>query len=397
MIGHAGWSFQKKGLQTRREGNVTIYGIPYSEHSSFAELRNCVKLLRPKRLIPTVNCPDAASARAIVDRFADLMDLSRDKSRLDCYFGRTASAPARSLAASSLSAGASRHDQDCKTESDCLASPQLSAELLQSSSQSHSGSADDGDSKDAVAGIVHSDGAGLQAGRCQGRQHWPIMKLENAQAWSLNSDQVKREDNQAIHAQGWADDDHFDGNSPLPVRSRAGPQYAMPSQQGRAGPSHAYSAPAALEHDTAVELDDGHQTDFLSQPVTPASCQRPAWSSAGLHESVSPQAETDACCVEVQQHLSHRPCIAPGDTRDTERVQKPGCGQDTYQQTIKDISQPVLVANDTPVCLLDDIDVAEQTRILSQIHQEALHARQCLPTKKRQLTLGNFVGPKRVK
>ncbi|KAL0030110.1 hypothetical protein WJX79_008252 [Trebouxia sp. C0005] len=34
-----GWSYQKKGLQTRREGNVTIYGIPYSEHSSFAELR----------------------------------------------------------------------------------------------------------------------------------------------------------------------------------------------------------------------------------------------------------------------------------------------------------------------------------------------------------------------
>lgn len=377
---------------------MTIYGIPYSEHSSFAELRNCVKLLKPKRLIPTVNCPDAASARAIVDRFADLMDLSHDKSRLDCYFGRTASAPACSLAASSLSAEPGKHDQDFKVESDCLlASPQLSAELLQSPSQSHSGSAHDDDSKDAVAGIINSSGDGLQADLFQGQQHWPTVKLENGQAGSRSSDQVKKEDSQAMCAPGWADDDHFAGNSPLPVRSRAGPQYAMPSQQGRAGPSHAYSAPAALEHDTAVELDDGHQTDFLSQPVTPASCQRPACSSAGLHESVDPQAKIDACCGEVQQQLSHRPCTALGNARDTEHIQKPGCGQQSVQQTIRDTPQPVMVANDTPVCLLDDIDVAEQTRILSQIHQEALHARQCLPTKKRQLTLGCFVGPKRVK
>eukprot|EP00891_Asterochloris_glomerata_P006895 jgi/Astpho2/6895/gw1.00106.24.1_t len=51
----AGWSFQKRGLQTRREGNVTIYGIPYSEHSNWNELRDCVRLLRPRRIIPTVN------------------------------------------------------------------------------------------------------------------------------------------------------------------------------------------------------------------------------------------------------------------------------------------------------------------------------------------------------
>lgn len=56
----AGWSFKKNGLQVRKEGCVTIYGIPYSEHSSYAELRDCIRLLRPKRIIPTVNAPSPA-------------------------------------------------------------------------------------------------------------------------------------------------------------------------------------------------------------------------------------------------------------------------------------------------------------------------------------------------
>eukprot|EP00884_Botryococcus_braunii_P004419 jgi/Botrbrau1/13979/Bobra.117_2s0009.1 len=51
-----GWTFRKNGgLEVRREGLVTIFGVPYSEHSSYTELRACVAALRPRRIVPTVN------------------------------------------------------------------------------------------------------------------------------------------------------------------------------------------------------------------------------------------------------------------------------------------------------------------------------------------------------
>lgn len=49
---------------------MKVYGIPYSEHSSYTELRDCVAALRPAKLVPTVNATNHAAAEAIISRFA---------------------------------------------------------------------------------------------------------------------------------------------------------------------------------------------------------------------------------------------------------------------------------------------------------------------------------------
>lgn len=42
------------------EGRCRVYLVPYSEHSSFSELREFIKELRPKRIVPTVYSDEAA-------------------------------------------------------------------------------------------------------------------------------------------------------------------------------------------------------------------------------------------------------------------------------------------------------------------------------------------------
>ncbi len=46
--------------RTSQRGRLTIYSCPYSEHSSFEELRACVRMLRPRTIVPTVNCSTRA-------------------------------------------------------------------------------------------------------------------------------------------------------------------------------------------------------------------------------------------------------------------------------------------------------------------------------------------------
>ena len=39
-----------------KSSNITVYGFPYSEHSSFDELKDFIQYLKPKRIIPTYVC-----------------------------------------------------------------------------------------------------------------------------------------------------------------------------------------------------------------------------------------------------------------------------------------------------------------------------------------------------
>jgi DNA cross-link repair 1A protein len=54
-----GWSLSgcKNGeiISTQSNGIFTVHGVPYSEHSSFPELVDCIECLRPSRIIPTVS------------------------------------------------------------------------------------------------------------------------------------------------------------------------------------------------------------------------------------------------------------------------------------------------------------------------------------------------------
>ena len=54
-----GWSMGGKPassiVSSRNSGNMAIHSIPYSEHSSFPELLDCLECLKPQRIIPTVS------------------------------------------------------------------------------------------------------------------------------------------------------------------------------------------------------------------------------------------------------------------------------------------------------------------------------------------------------
>ncbi len=390
MTSPPGWSYQKKGLQTRREGNVTIYGIPYSEHSSFAELRDCVKRLRPKRIIPTVNCPDAASARAIVDRFADLMDLSRDKSRLDSYFGRTASAPADTLANSQGSHSASPLEPESPSAS--------SAEL--------SGHGDSRSDLGCKPDLVGQDS-------CRSSQPTLREAANGAAAHDLKKEdccdscpQWKTEDmafgfhsrdGPAEHQFGDADVGTAD-DQVLPMRAKS-----------RLVPEHAHSAPAVLSPSlkltrsrhsgkaaaelpgTSVRWDDDTavQPDSWTEEHSPRASFGDA---ADVSFEFGVQGTAETCQQGSDSRLQDASHEQQQELDTMHRLDK----VDSCSDSADAVSQSAAQAQHS-LALLDDVDVAEQSRILCQIQQQRLYARQCLTTKKRQMTLGCFVAPKRLR
>ena len=51
-----GWSHRAGNslISTARKGQLVVHSVPYSEHSAFPELLDCIQTLKPKKITPTV-------------------------------------------------------------------------------------------------------------------------------------------------------------------------------------------------------------------------------------------------------------------------------------------------------------------------------------------------------
>uniref|UniRef100_A0A0D3ESL3 DNA ligase n=1 Tax=Oryza barthii TaxID=65489 RepID=A0A0D3ESL3_9ORYZ len=90
-----GWMYEtkKEGFAVRTKDSLEIHLVPYSEHSSYDELRDYVKFLHPKRVIPTVGLdggkPDSKEAFALQKHFAGLVDETANKQEFLMAFHRS--------------------------------------------------------------------------------------------------------------------------------------------------------------------------------------------------------------------------------------------------------------------------------------------------------------------
>ena len=52
-----GWSHRAGNsiISTATKGQLTVHSVPYSEHSAFPELLDCIRTLKPKKITPTVS------------------------------------------------------------------------------------------------------------------------------------------------------------------------------------------------------------------------------------------------------------------------------------------------------------------------------------------------------
>ncbi|XP_060097588.1 DNA cross-link repair 1A protein [Heteronotia binoei] len=71
-----GWTYSDRccsfsEIQPQTRGKITIYGIPYSEHSSFLEMKRFVQWLKPHKIIPTVNVGDWKTRNEMEKHFRD--------------------------------------------------------------------------------------------------------------------------------------------------------------------------------------------------------------------------------------------------------------------------------------------------------------------------------------
>ncbi|KAL5700533.1 snm1-like protein [Ranunculus cassubicifolius] len=74
-----GWTYSETAgnqldlIRPNCKGNITIYGVPYSEHSSFLEMREFVQFLKPDKIIPTVNVGNASNRDKMQSYFREWM------------------------------------------------------------------------------------------------------------------------------------------------------------------------------------------------------------------------------------------------------------------------------------------------------------------------------------
>ncbi|CAI0450960.1 unnamed protein product [Linum tenue] len=80
-----GWTYEVKRnkFAVRTKDSCEVHLVPYSEHSNYDELREYVKLLRPKRVIPTVGVDvenlDSKQVHKMQKHFAGLVDETANK------------------------------------------------------------------------------------------------------------------------------------------------------------------------------------------------------------------------------------------------------------------------------------------------------------------------------
>ncbi|NXG65735.1 DCR1A protein, partial [Hemiprocne comata] len=73
-----GWTYSDScislvDIKPQTRGKITIYGIPYSEHSSYLEMKRFVQWLKPQKIIPTVNVGDWRARSLMEKHFRDWM------------------------------------------------------------------------------------------------------------------------------------------------------------------------------------------------------------------------------------------------------------------------------------------------------------------------------------
>ncbi|KAL8161820.1 hypothetical protein V2J09_013309 [Rumex salicifolius] len=92
-----GWTYEvkKNKFTVRTKDMLEIHLVPYSEHSNYNELREYVRFLKPKRVIPTVGSDienvDSKQAAKIQKHFAGLMDELANKKEFLMGFRRAES------------------------------------------------------------------------------------------------------------------------------------------------------------------------------------------------------------------------------------------------------------------------------------------------------------------